>query len=352
MPLALDRASHILVTGGAGFIGSHFVELLLKNKMRVTVLDALTYAGHRENLSACDADSNFEFIKGSIEDSELLALLFRKNQFQAVVHFAAESHVDNSISDPGRFLQTNVMGTFCLLEAARNYFQALGKNDLQSFRFIHVSTDEVFGALGPEGKFNEKTAYAPNSPYSASKAASDHLVRAWFHTYKLPTVITNCSNNYGPRQFPEKLIPRMILQALKNEKLPVYGKGENIRDWIHVEDHCEGVFLALTKGQPGEEYCFGGDSERKNIAVVKGICRLLQIMRPQDLKYESLIEFVQDRAGHDYRYAIDDSKARRELGFTRKYSDFESGLQKTVDWYLNNSSWIKAIESKSKKGNL
>lgn len=337
---------HLLVTGGAGFIGSNFVALAKDLGYRITVLDALTYAGHIENLESVLEPGKCEFVHGGIENRELVSKLFKEHRFSAVVHFAAESHVDNSISGPGAFLKTNIMGTFELLEATRAYWSQLSSDAQHAFRFLHISTDEVFGALGATGKFSEDTAYAPNSPYSASKAGSDHLVRAWFHTYKLPTIITNCSNNYGPYQFPEKLIPRMITQALKGDPLPVYGKGENVRDWIHVTDHCQGVLLALEKGQPGEEYCLGGNSERSNINVVKTICQILDKEKPRAEKYESLIKFVEDRAGHDFRYAINDSKAQKELGFSRKYKTFEQGLQETVQWYLANLEWIERVTTK------
>lgn len=343
------KAKHILVTGGAGFIGSNFVELAKKSNYRITVLDALTYAGHFENLENLLQAGVCEFVQGDIQDRGLVSSLFDRYQFSAVVHFAAESHVDNSISGPAAFLKTNVMGTFELLEASRDFYKNLSEDKKSEFRFVHISTDEVFGSLGDTGKFSETTAYAPNSPYSASKAASDHLVRAWFHTYKLPTIITNCSNNYGPKQFPEKLIPRMITQALKGEHLPVYGKGENVRDWIHVADHCQGVLLALEKGLPGEEYCLGGNSERSNLDVVKKICQTLDREKPSSKKYQELIKFVEDRAGHDFRYAIDDSKALKELGFKRQYQTFENGLDETVKWYLSNSAWIDSVMSKNKK---
>ncbi len=342
---------HLLITGGAGFIGSNFVELALSKNYRVTILDALTYAGHVANFKKFLKPGDCDFAEGRIEDANFLGQLFEKNDFSAVVHFAAESHVDNSITGPEAFLQTNIMGTFHLLQASRLKWlkdQAQGKID---FRFIHVSTDEVFGALGETGKFNEETAYAPNSPYSASKAGSDFIARAWFHTYGLPTIITNCSNNYGPKQFPEKLIPRMITQALRGEKLPVYGRGANIRDWIFVKDHCRGVLLALEKGVPGESYCFGGNSERNNLDVVKKICEVLDRRAPRadGKKHEESIEFVQDRLGHDFRYAIDDSKAIGELGFEREFVNFEAGLEKTVEWYLAANDWLKEISVRSSK---
>lgn len=338
----------MIVTGGAGFIGSSFVRLALKSDYRVIVLDSLTYAGHPQNLSEVDGGSSYRFVQGDIKDHGLVSTLLREYGVQALVHFAAESHVDNSIHGPAVFVDTNINGTFQLLEAARGFVDS-GLAP-KGFRFVHVSTDEVFGELGPEGRFSETTPYAPNSPYSASKAASDLLVRAWHETYGLDTVITNCSNNYGPRQLPEKLIPRMIVSALSGRHLPVYGQGLNIRDWIHVEDHCRGVLLALERGESGQTYCFGGNSERKNIDVVLGLCETLDRLRPrQGGRYKDLIEFVEDRKGHDFRYAIDDTKASRQLGFSRKYADFEAGLQATVQWYLENPEWLAAVSSKRAK---
>lgn len=339
---------HLLVTGGAGFIGSNFVHLAVAHGYQVTILDALTYAGHEANIRDCIASGKCQLIRGRIEDAEFVNSLFAQNKFSSIVHFAAESHVDNSITGPEAFVQTNVLGTFVLLQAARAMFTKLSDSERVGFRFVHVSTDEVFGSLGENGYFTEDTAYAPNSPYSASKAASDHLARAWFHTYSLPTIITNCSNNYGPRQFPEKLIPRMITLALRGEKLPVYGKGMNVRDWIHVEDHCAGVLLALENGEAGGSYCFGGNSERRNIDVVTKICEHLDKLRPQESEYSKLISFVEDRLGHDYRYAIDDRKAIRELGFKRQYSSFEDGLLQTMQWYLENDEWLREIEKRKK----
>lgn len=322
----------IFVTGGAGFIGSQFVQVALESGYRVLCFDALTYAGHMANLSEVEKNPDFQFVKGDIRDAKAVWESLAASKPAAILNFAAESHVDNSINGPQIFLETNIMGTFVLLEAARRF----KKETAADFRFLHVSTDEVFGELGPTGKFSESTPYAPNSPYSSSKASSDHLVRAWHHTYGLDTVITNCSNNYGPRQFPEKLIPRMILNALSGQSLPVYGRGENIRDWIHVEDHSRGVLAALEKGQAGSTYCLGGNSERKNIDVVKAICKTLDRLVPrQDGKsFETQIEFVTDRLGHDFRYAIDDTKAAQEIGFKRKYAEFEQGLEATIAWYL------------------
>jgi dTDP-glucose 4,6-dehydratase len=336
----------ILVTGAAGFIGSSYVRLAKEQGYRIVILDAMTYAGHIANLRDI-LGPQCELIEGDIGDFEKVKGILQKNKITGVVNFAAESHVDNSISGPAAFIKTNITGTFWLLEAVRDYFKSLTEAEKNKFRFLHVSTDEVFGELGPTGKFSEATPYAPNSPYSASKAASDHIVRAWHHTYGIPTVTTNCSNNYGPRQFPEKLIPRMIVCALEGKPLPVYGQGLNIRDWIHVEDHAAGVHLAFEKGQVGQTYCFGGNSERKNIDVVHAICDILSELKPGK-NYRSQIQFVTDRLGHDFRYAIDDSKAEKELGFARKYKSFEQGLKQTVMWYLENNNWLNEI---SKRGN-
>lgn len=338
----------ILVTGAAGFIGSAFVREAQKRGYGIVILDALTYAGHLENLDGVLRSGECSLVEGNICDFNVVDKLFTEHHFDGVLNFAAESHVDNSISGPRAFIETNILGTFNLLEAARKHWAGYEDNKKRDFRFLHVSTDEVFGELGSEGKFSETTAYAPNSPYSSSKASSDHLVRAWHHTYGLPTIITNCSNNYGPRQFPEKLIPRMIMCALNGQPLPVYGKGLNIRDWIHVEDHSRGVLLAFEKGKPGESYCFGGDSERTNIDVVKGICRILDEVKPKanGQKYETQISFVKDRLGHDFRYAIDDQYAQKELGFKRNFSSFEEGLKATVHWYLDNQAWISQVTGK------
>jgi dTDP-glucose 4,6-dehydratase len=331
----------LLVTGAAGFIGSCFVRQVAEQGWRVIVLDALTYAGHRENL---DGLAGVELVVGNICDGALVARLLKEHQPQAVVNFAAESHVDNSIERPSEFIETNIMGCYTLLEAARQYWGALPEMAKAKFRFVHVSTDEVYGSLGKTGKFTETSPMQPNSPYSASKAAGDLLCRAWFHTYGLPTIVTNCTNNYGPRQFPEKLIPRMIACALSGQLLPVYGDGKNIRDWIHVEDHCRGVMLALTRGLPGETYGFGGDAERTNIEVVTTLCHLLDVLRPRKdgKSYKEQIAFVTDRPGHDRRYAIDDRKAQETLGFTRTYN-FESGIRETIRWYLDNQAWCEAV---------
>lgn len=342
---------NILITGGAGFIGSAFVRSALHKNNRVIVLDKLTYAGHLENLEEVANHPSFTFVQGCITDQTLAHSLLEKHEIQSLVNFAAESHVDNSIHSPDDFIKTNILGTFSLLEAARRYWQSLDMGKQAQFRFLHISTDEVFGSLGDSGKFSEELPYRPNSPYSASKAGSDHLVRAWFHTYKLPTITTNCSNNYGPRQFPEKLMPTIIMNALNGKALPVYGNGKNVRDWIHVEDHSEGIYLALTKGLPGEVYCLGGNSERSNIDVVQAICDILDTIKPlsNGQSYASQIQFVQDRKGHDWRYAIDDAKAQRELGFKRRYDKFENGLRATVEWYLQNQAWIEKVTAKKKK---
>jgi len=328
----------LLITGGAGFIGSAFVREAVARGQSTVVLDALTYAGHRVNLEGVDC----KLVVGDIRDGALVSSLLREHSIDAIVHFAAESHVDNSISKPAAFIETNIVGTYRLLEAAREYWGGLKPEKKEYFRFLQVSTDEVYGSLGPKGAFNETTAMKPNSPYSASKAAGDHLARAWCHTYDLPVIVTNCSNNYGPRQHPEKLIPHMITRALAGESLPVYGDGRNVRDWIHVEDHCAGLALALENGVIGETYCFGGAAERANIDLVEAICIILDKARPHNRggSYQSQIAFVKDRLGHDRRYAIDDKKARKELGFKRKH-DFESGLKATVEWYLANEAWCK-----------
>lgn len=348
--MSKGKVQKILVTGAAGFIGSNFVELSLARGIDVIVLDALTYAGRRENLIGLKGPGTLEFVHGDICDPSLVRDLIRKTQPSAVLNFAAESHVDRSIDGPAAFIRTNIQGTFTLLDASLDYWRSLPAELRESFRYLQVSTDEVYGSLGATGKFSEETPIAPNSPYSASKASADLLVRAWHHTYGLPTVTTNCSNNYGPKQFPEKLIPHMIFCALKGKPLPVYGDGGNVRDWIHVADHCQGILLALQKGKPGETYCFGGDAERNNLDVVRLICRELDQLRPRSdgKPHESSIRFVTDRLGHDWRYAIDDRKAQAELGFARQYG-FEQGLAATVRWYLENQAWCEAIET-SKKG--
>ena len=333
-----------LVTGGAGFIGGNFVLDAVASGIRVVNLDALTYAGNLDTLSPLDGNPDHVFVQGDIGDRALVARLLAEHRPQAVVNFAAESHVDRSIDGPAAFVQTNVVGTFNLLEAAREYYRGLEGEAQAAFRFLHVSTDEVYGSLGDQGKFTEETPYAPNSPYSASKAASDHLVRAYHHTYGLPVLTTNCSNNYGPFQFPEKLIPLVILKALAGDPLPVYGDGRNVRDWLFVKDHCAAIRRVLEAGRIGETYNVGGDAERQNIEVVKAICALLDQRRPRDdgQPRESQITFVKDRPGHDRRYAIDASKIQSELGW-QPTVDFEQGMAATVDWYLANEAWVRRV---------
>lgn len=339
----------LLVTGGAGFIGSNFVLTCAKcTSYAVLNLDLLTYAGNPANLAELDSDSRYTFVRGDICDPELVASLLREHRPRAVVHFAAESHVDRSIASPEAFIRTNVHGTFTLLEQTRVYWNELGEADRAAFRFLHVSTDEVYGTLGVnDPAFCETTPYAPNSPYAASKASSDHLARAYFHTYKMPVLTTNCSNNYGPYQFPEKLIPLVILNALEGKPLPVYGDGKNVRDWLFVEDHCSAIRTVLEKGKPGETYNIGGNSERANIDVVTTICDLVDELCPQDgAPRRNLITFVADRPGHDRRYAIDATKIQRELGW-QPAELFQSGLRKTVQWYLDNPEWIQSVRTGS-----
>ena len=334
----------LLVTGGAGFIGGNFVLDAVGAGVRVINLDALTYAGNLDTLRTLEGNPDHAFFHGDIGDRELVAKLVADHQPDAIINFAAESHVDRSIDGPAEFIQTNVVGTLALLECARNYWRDLPEGRKDAFRFLHVSTDEVYGSLGDTGLFTETTAYQPNSPYSASKAASDHLVRAFHHTYGLPVLTTNCSNNYGPYQFPEKLIPLVIAKAVAGEPLPVYGDGKNIRDWLYVKDHCSAITRVLEAGRIGEVYNVGGNAERQNIEVVETICRLLDERRPRaDGKPRaSQIEFVRDRPGHDRRYAIDASKIRAELGWTPATS-FEAGIAATVDWYLANTDWTQRI---------
>jgi dTDP-glucose 4,6-dehydratase len=334
----------LLVTGGAGFIGANFVLQAVVDGLHVINLDKLTYAGNLDTLSSLKEVPAHTFVQGDIGDRELIAKLLSGHRPDAIVNFAAESHVDRSIDGPAEFVQTNVVGTLGLLEGARDYWRSLEGAARDAFRFLHVSTDEVYGSLGAEGKFTEQTPYAPNSPYSASKAASDHLVRAFQHTYGLPTLTTNCSNNYGPYQFPEKLIPLIIQKALAGEPLPVYGDGKNIRDWLFVGDHCSAIRRVLEAGRIGETYNVGGNAERENIAVVKTICALLDARRPlvDGRARESLITYVKDRPGHDRRYAIDSSKLQSELGW-RPSQTFESGIAQTVDWYLANQPWSQRV---------
>lgn len=336
----------ILVTGGAGFIGSNFVlDWIAAEGTPVVNLDKLTYAGNPANLASLKGDSRYVFAQGDICDRTLVASLLQKHQPQAIVHFAAESHVDRSIHGPGEFVQTNVVGTFSLLEEARAYWGALAEPAKSRFRFLHVSTDEVYGSLGMDDPaFSEITPYAPNSPYAASKAASDHLVRAYHHTYGMPVITTNCSNNYGPLQFPEKLIPLMILNALNGKPLPVYGDGKNVRDWLHVSDHCSGIRAALAKGKPGETYNIGGNSEKTNLEVVHAVCAILDELHSGGAPHAKLITYVKDRPGHDQRYAINAEKIRRELGWEPQ-ERFEKGLRKTVEWYLMHGDWIQNVVS-------
>jgi len=338
----------ILVTGGAGFIGSNFVlQWIEKIGTPVINLDLLTYAGNPDNLAALHGNPHYRLVRGDICNAECVAAALKEHHPSAIVHFAAESHVDRSIVDPGAFIHTNVQGTYTLLEQTRRYWSALDESEKQGFRFLHVSTDEVYGTLRPtDPAFSEATPYAPNSPYAASKAASDHLARAYFHTYKLPVLTTNCSNNYGPFQFPEKLIPLMILNALEGKALPVYGDGQNVRDWLYVGDHCSAIRTVLERGKTGETYNIGGNSERNNLHVVETICDLVDEFRPDASigSRRKLITFVADRPGHDRRYAIDAGKIDRELGW-RPAVSFESGLRETVEWYLNHSSWIENVRS-------
>jgi dTDP-glucose 4,6-dehydratase len=344
----------LFVTGAAGFIGSNFVRLLLEETgAKIVVLDKLTYAGNRESLAGLDA-ARLTFVEGDIADRATVRRLLAAHRPMAVVNFAAESHVDRSIEDPSAFVTTNIVGAFELLEAARLHWGALPEAEREAFRFLHVSTDEVYGSLGATGLFSETTAYAPNSPYAASKAAADHLVRAYFHTYGLPVLLTNCSNNYGPYQFPEKLIPLMILNALEGKPLPIYGDGGNIRDWLYVEDHCRGILAVLSHGRVGEKYNLGGRSERTNLEIVDILCDALEAARPAAANpalagrgiasYRDLKTYVPDRPGHDRRYAIDDGKIRGEIGWTPRH-DLASGLAATVHWYLDHLSWCEAVQS-------
>ena len=334
----------ILVTGGAGFIGSNFVHMAIAQGKKVINLDSLTYAGNLESLQAIVDNPNYRFVQGDIGDGLLVDQLLVEYSPDAVVNFAAESHVDRSIEGPAAFIQTNIVGTFSLLESVKKYWLNRAEADKTKFRFVHVSTDEVFGSLGETGYFTEETSYAPNSPYSASKASSDHLVRAYHHTYGLPVVTTNCSNNYGPYQFPEKLIPLMILNALAEKSLPIYGDGKNVRDWLYVEDHCSAILSVLEQGKIGETYNIGGHNEKSNLEIVYKICDLLDIARPRDTgkSYREQITYVKDRPGHDRRYAIDASKIKNELGWVPSET-FESGIEKTVQWYLHNTEWCHHV---------
>ncbi|PVV16815.1 MAG: dTDP-glucose 4,6-dehydratase [gamma proteobacterium symbiont of Ctena orbiculata] len=342
----------IIVTGGAGFIGGNFVHhLLTKEAIQVVNLDALTYAGNLDTLQTIMEDPRHQFVEGQIQDRELITGLFERFRPTAIVNFAAESHVDRSIDGPAEFIDTNIGGTFNLLECARAYWAGLPTDEAEAFRFLHVSTDEVYGSLGDEGMFTETTPYAPNSPYSASKAASDHLVRAWHHTYGLPVLTTNCSNNYGPYQFPEKLIPLFIQKALTGEALPIYGDGSNVRDWLYVEDHCSAIWRVLEAGRPGEVYNVGGNNEMSNLEVIDMLCSLLDEMVPDSpfKPHNQLKKFVKDRPGHDQRYAIDATKLEHELGWTPDET-FATGLRKTVTWYLSNETWCQRVMDGSYRG--
>jgi dTDP-glucose 4,6-dehydratase len=342
----------IIVTGGAGFIGGNFVHFLLARQgVEVVNLDALTYAGNLDTLQTIMEDPRHHFVEGKIQDRELVAGLLERYRPNAIVNFAAESHVDRSIDGPADFIDTNIGGTFNLLECARAYWAALPADEAEGFRFLHVSTDEVYGSLGEHGKFTETTPYAPNSPYSASKAASDHLVRAWHHTYGLPVLTTNCSNNYGPYQFPEKLIPLFIQKALTGDALPIYGDGSNVRDWLYVEDHCRAIWRVLEAGRPGEVYNVGGNNEMSNLEVIDLLCALLDEMVPDSpyRPHNQLKQFVKDRPGHDQRYAIDASKLQQELGWTPDET-FATGLRKTVAWYLNHEMWRQRVMDGSYRG--
>ena len=335
----------IIITGGAGFIGSALIrQLLTETNFQVLNIDKLTYAGNLESLPDVESNSNYHFLQADICNSEAMNNAFEQFKPDAVMHLAAESHVDRSIDGPGEFIQTNVVGTYTLLEASRKYWVTLSEEAKKAFRFHHISTDEVYGTLGETGFFTEETAYQPNSPYSASKAGSDHLVRAWLHTYGMPTLITNCSNNYGPYQFPEKLIPLMINNALEGKPLPIYGKGDNIRDWLFVDDHARALRTVLETGVVGEVYNIGGFNEHTNLDVVHTLCEILDELLPESahVPHKNLIEFVTDRPGHDQRYAIDATKIEKELGWTPDET-FKTGIRKTVEWYLNNRQWCENV---------
>ena len=347
----------MIVTGGAGFIGANFVRMVLaKTDARVVVVDKLTYAGHRESLEDLWQDSRLQFVQADIANEAEMIKVVETNRPRWVVNFAAETHVDRSIDDPYPFIHTNVTGTLVLLDTVRRFLKQAEADQQQCFRFLHVSTDEVYGTLGETGLFTEETPYAPNSPYAASKASADHLVRAYFHTYGVPTIITNCSNNYGPYQFPEKLIPLMVLNALEGKPLPIYGNGQNIRDWLFVEDHCEGLLRVLQDGAPGEKYNLGGRSERSNLEVVEAVCHILDELLPCESnpvlvgrgirQYEDLKAFVTDRPGHDFRYGIDTTKIQSELGWAPSHT-FESGLRRTIQWYVDNRQWCEVVTKQS-----
>jgi dTDP-glucose 4,6-dehydratase len=350
----------IIVTGGAGFIGANFVRMALaKTGAHIVVVDKLTYAGHRESLDDLWHDPRLQFVQADIADETAMDKVIQTYCPTWVINFAAESHVDRSIDDPYPFIHTNVTGTLVLLDTVRRFLRHVGPKQLTNFRFLHVSTDEVYGTLGPTGLFTEETPYAPNSPYAASKASADHLVRAYFHTYGVPTIITNCSNNFGPYQFPEKLIPLMVLNALEGKPLPLYGNGQNIRDWLFVEDHCEGLLRVLQEGVPGDKYNLGGQSERSNVEVVEAICDLLDELFPCEsnsalveqgiAQYGDLKTFVTDRPGHDFRYGIDPTKIQTQLGWKPEHT-FESGLRRTIKWYVDNRQWCEAVTQRSYQG--
>ena len=337
----------ILLTGGSGFIGSNFILNYIENH-QILNYDLITYAGSNNNLDSIKNHKNYSFQKGDIRDYELFDQVISEFAPDSIINFAAESHVDRSIDGPKVFIETNILGTYEILNSTLKYFKLLDGNKKEDFRFIHISTDEVYGSLGSEGKFTETTPYSPSSPYSASKASSDHLVKAWYHTYDLPVIITNCSNNYGPYQFPEKLIPLIISNCLSNKELPIYGDGLNIRDWIYVDDHCRGVFEVLCNGKVGETYNIGGNQELTNIALVEKICDILDEFKPSKINesYKDLITFVKDRPGHDFRYAIDSTKIKNDLNFTPKET-IDRGLLKTIKWYLENEDWIIRIKMNS-----
>lgn len=351
VPRELPPMQTLLITGGAGFIGSCLVRRVVRDRLyRVVNLDKLTYAGNLDSLAPVLDDTSHVFVQGDIGDVPLVTRLLQEHRPAGIINLAAESHVDRSIDAPAAFVETNVTGTFCLLEAAREYCSQLDESSRAGFRFVHVSTDEVYGSLGATGRFSESSPYAPNSPYSASKAASDHFVRAYHHTYGLPTITINCSNNYGPNQFLEKLIPLAIRNALAGRPLPVYGDGQNVRDWLFVEDHCDALLAALARGTPGEVYNLGGNCERTNLDLVQTLCGILDELSPDAARpHASLIQFVTDRPGHDRRYAVDSSKAQRELGWQAATS-LDDGLRRTVAWYLDNQAWVEGVTSGAYRG--
>ena len=337
----MDKMKTIIVTGGAGFIGSNLIKILINNtKHHVVNIDKLTYAGNLESLKEASNNNRYSFINEDICNKKHLFQIFENYKPSFVMHLAAESHVDRSISSSRIFIESNIIGTYNLLESTRKYYESLDSEKKLQFRFHHISTDEVFGSLDEDGKFSEETPYDPRSPYSASKASSDHLVRSWFHTYGLPIIITNCSNNFGPWQYPEKLIPLTILKANKSEKIPIYGDGSNIRDWLYVEDHVDALILAATKGEIGETYCIGGFGEKTNLEVVKNICQILDVLSPKEIEHSELISFIEDRKGHDKRYSINPSKIQSKLKWQPKYS-FEEALLKTIKWYLSSENFYE-----------